>query len=212
MVVLRQGAKLIILGAGFGLALGFGFAVAWLAFGGVVSPSIVPPMIIPGLFVAAVYTVASWKRQPSVRQMAGACLLLSGTVALVVIVLGSFRPDHGQFEFLHGKPIALRMMPPQPGFVETAYTFRASAKTFKGEAESELRRLGFDVRRSEGGLHAALGDQASIYIKEGKVVGSHFWVDGDVLEVAPEPGWISVDVIEADIYPVWISIFLPNRE
>ncbi|MGV3617118.1 MAG: hypothetical protein ACO1SV_17460 [Fimbriimonas sp.] len=103
--------------------------------------------------------------------------------------------------------------PAWPGYVEAAYTFPAEPTRFFGQAEAELKPLGYRIDRTATSLSAYRESEEeygpSIHIGPGRATGKTFYIDGDKLTVEERTDWVNVDIIERDIVPVWVRIWAP---
>jgi len=100
-----------------------------------------------------------------------------------------------------------------PGVLCKAYSFQSDLKQAFSVAEPELKRRGFTVQRNSDALLADREESnrlaTSITISKGKVVGKHFDVDADTLDVEAREDWITITVMEPDPLPDWVRAWIP---
>ena len=166
--------------------------------------------------ICSVYWVASWRKRRTVRSFSRLVFLVAICVCGTMCGIHYLSKTPTRFPFLAKHPIVLHADPAWPGFVQSTYSFIGNPEIVMASAASELASLGYEIKRHEGVLYAdqlAGGkfrmDRVSVTISPGRVVGKHFDVDGDTVDIEHRRDWVTVEVFEPDVLPGWLRMLSP---
>ncbi len=193
------------------------WAAAWIASGIHIELEVTLTLsAFTSLLFCAVRSTVIRRKPKTSRALIRFSLISAVSVFVGVWCLHSFKDPPMRFAFLGSHPFTLSMEPGIYGLVEVAYSFRGNPEKTISDAAKELGSLGFKVDRKKDSLFATLErshhvpfDGVSVQVSSGRVVGKHFVVDGDIVDIEKRDDWVTVDVTQPDTRPTWVRVLAP---